>query len=56
MMFSPKILGLKVEMFGTEWIIQNCTKNAKLSGFWTSESQPNSLGRDPVKMTHRPGA
>ena len=33
LMFSTKILGLKVEMFGTEWTVQNYTKNAKFMGF-----------------------
>ena len=31
-MFNPNFLGLKVEMFGTEWIVQNCTENAKFIG------------------------
>ena len=31
-MFNPKILGLKVEMFGTEWTVQNCTENEKFMG------------------------
>ena len=31
-MFNPKILGLKVEMFETEWTVQNFTENAKFMG------------------------
>ena len=32
-MFSPKILGLKVEMFKTEWTVQNYTENENFLGF-----------------------
>ena len=31
-MFSPKILGLKVETFGIEWTVQNCTNGKKFLG------------------------
>ena len=32
-MFSPKFLGWKVEMFGIEWTVKNCTENEKFMGF-----------------------
>ena len=31
-MFNPKDLGLKVEMFETEWTVQNYTENEKFIG------------------------
>ena len=40
-MFSPKILGLKVEMFGTQWTVQNCVEKLIFR-------VPGQAGRDQV--------